>query len=85
MYRLNDELYVSPSHACTIAFFYFRSIINQIGVYMYDKQDDLGEFPPLEASDNVYKYEFDALALVEKIVPPAKREQASDPLVFVTV
>uniref|UniRef100_A0A5K3FIP5 CRIM domain-containing protein n=3 Tax=Mesocestoides corti TaxID=53468 RepID=A0A5K3FIP5_MESCO len=62
------------------------SLVNRIAVYIFDMHDDVEDFPPLQASDIIHKYEFDALALVENVaIAPPNKEMNAVPLVFVTV
>ena len=52
---------------------------------MYDTQDDVDEFPPIQPSDYIYKYDFDALALVENTAIASAEEVNTEPLIYVTV
>ncbi|KER29799.1 hypothetical protein T265_03706 [Opisthorchis viverrini] len=58
-----------------------KNFVDRISVYMFETPADMDEscFPPFEPSDPIHKYEFDALAFVEQVVP------AEVPLVFVTI
>ncbi|GAA39647.2 hypothetical protein CLF_112953 [Clonorchis sinensis] len=58
-----------------------KNFVDRISVYMFETPADMDEscFPPFEPSDPIHKYEFDALAFVEQVVP------AEVPLVFVTM
>ncbi|KAL5963633.1 Target of rapamycin complex 2 subunit MAPKAP1 [Taenia solium] len=61
-------------------------IIKQIDVYVYDPQEEVDDFPPIQPSDSIYKYDFDALALVENVTTVSPGQEVNvEPLVYVTV
>ncbi|VDK32205.1 unnamed protein product [Taenia asiatica] len=61
-------------------------IIKQIDVYVYDPQEEVDDFPPIQPSDSIYKYDFDALALVENVTTISPGQEVNvEPLVYVTV
>lgn len=65
---------------------HYRLIIKQIDVYVYDPQEEVDDFPPIQPSDSIYKYDFDALALVENVTTVSPGQEVNvEPLIYVTV
>ncbi|KAF7233716.1 hypothetical protein EG68_08635 [Paragonimus skrjabini miyazakii] len=64
------------------------AFVDRVSVYMLDSPDeDLdADFPPLEPSDPIHKYQFDALAIVEQPNWQLNEPQVAEyPLVYVTI
>ncbi|KAF5396580.1 hypothetical protein PHET_10708 [Paragonimus heterotremus] len=64
------------------------AFVDRVSVYMLDSPDeDLdADFPPLEPSDPIHRYQFDALAIVEQPNWQLNETQVAEyPLVYVTM